>query len=123
MPGSNNVSYGNLLYDSIIQPTTRGQITPGTLAWSSATVSANTSVELTTVIPGVLPGDAIDLYLQSAAMTTGLSITNVRVSTADTLSVTWANATGGAVTVPTTSWIAQVNRPQGALSALPPNFV
>lgn len=122
MPSSARISYGNLIYDSIIQPTSRGQATAGTLSWSSASITATTTAELTTTVPGVLPGDAIDLYLQSGPMTTGLTIANMRVSAPDTISVTWVNSSGGTVTVPTASWIAQVNRPESGLSALPPNY-
>ena len=120
MPGSNNPGYGNLIYDFVAAPTSVPGTAAGTLAWSAATVGANTTAELTTTIPGALPGDIIDLYLVSAAMTTGLTIANTRVATANTLSVTWINSTGGAVTVPTTIWNASIARPAGAL---PPTFV
>lgn len=123
MPGSNRVAYGNTLYDSIIAPTSVAGAVPGTLAWSAATVGATTTAELTTKVAGVLPGDAVDLYLTSGPMTTGLQICNVRVSLADTIAVTWANATGGALTVPTATWLANISRPEGGVGALPVNFV
>lgn len=123
MPGSQRVAYGNSTYDSIIAPTSVAGAVPGTLAWSAATVAATTTSELTTTIPGLLLGDVVDLYLNSGALTTGLQICNVRVSAANTLSVTWVNATGGALTVPTTSWLANVSRPEGGTGALPVNFL
>ena len=123
MPGSNRTAYGNEIYDTIIAPTSQAGATPGTLVWSAAQVAANTTSELTTTVPGLLPGDICDLYLVSAAMTTGLQIANVRVSAANTLAVTWANNTGAAVTVPTATWNANVTRPEITGSALPPNFV
>jgi hypothetical protein len=122
MPGSQRVAYGNTIYDTIIAPTSAAGATPGTLAWSAATVAANTTSELTTKIPGLLPGDVVDLYLNNGPMTTGLQIANVRTSAADTLAVTWANSTGGALTVPTSSWLANISRPEGGLGSLPPNF-
>lgn len=118
MPGSNAVAYGNLIYDSVISPTSVAGAVPGTLAWSSATLSSTTS-ELTTTVPGLQVGDIVDLYL-GAAMTTGLSITNVRVSAANTLAVTWV-AASGSLTIPTAGWLAIVNRGQGGGN--PPNFV
>lgn len=123
MPGSNRVAFGNTIYDSIIAPTSVAGAVPGTLAWSSATVGATTTAELTAKIPGVLPGDAVDLYLTSGAMTTGLQICNVRVSVADTVAVTWANATAGALTVPVATWLANISRPEGGVGSLPVNFV
>lgn len=123
MPGSQRVAYGNTTYDSIIAPTSAAGAIPGTLAWSSATVGANTTAELTTTIPGLLLGDVVDLYLNNAAMTTGLQIANVRVSAANTLAVTWVNASGGSLTVPTTSWLANISRPEGGTGSLPVNFL
>lgn len=123
MPGSNRVAYGNEIYDSIIAPTSAPGAVPGTLAWSTASVTTASTVELTTKIPGLLLGDAVDLYLTSGAMPTGLQIANVRVSAVDTLAVTWVNASGGTVTVPTASWLANVSRPEGGMGSLPPNFV
>jgi hypothetical protein len=123
MPGSNRVAYGNTIYDSIIAPTSVAGATPGTLAWSTATVNANTTAELTAKIAGLLPGDAIDLYRIDAAMLTGLQMVNIRVSAADTMAVTWVNSTAGALTVPVSSWMANVTRPEGGTSALPTNFL
>ncbi len=123
MPSSGRVAYGNEIYDSIIAPTSVAGAVPGTLAWSAATVAATTTSELTAKIPGVLPGDAVDLYLTSGALITGLQICNVRVSTADTVAVTWVNSTGAPITVPTATWLANVSRPEGGTSSLPVNFV
>lgn len=123
MPGSQRVAYGNEIYDSIVAPTSVAGAVPGTLAWSSASVAATTTVELTAKIPGLLPGDAVDLYLTSGAMTTGLQIANVRVSAAETLAVTWVNASGGTVTVPVATWLANISRPEGGVGSLPVNFV
>lgn len=119
MPGSNRVAYGNELYDVIIAPTTLAGAAPGTLAWSTATIATVTTAELTTTIPGLQLGDVADLYLNSGAMPTGLSITNVRVSALNTLAVTFSNSSGGTVTIPTTSWLANISRPEGGVSALP----
>lgn len=118
MPGSNRVAYGNEIYDFVIAPTSQAGAVPGTLVWSQATLSSTTA-ELTTTVPGLLVGDAIDLYLTGGAMTTGLNIINTRVSAANTLAVTWVSASSS-LTIPTTGWIANVTRPENP-AGLPPN--
>lgn len=118
MPTSGRIAYGNEIYDFVMAPTSLAGAVPGTLVWSSATLSSTTS-ELTATVPGLLVGDAVDLYLTGGAMTTGLQIANVRVSAPNTLAVTWV-AASSALTIPTTGWIANVTRPENA-AALPPN--
>lgn len=120
MPGSNRSAYGNEIYDLVIAPTSQAGATPGTLVWSSAS-GTNQTIEVTTTIPGLLVGDAVDLYLTTGAMTTGLTIANVRVSAPNTLAVTWV-VVGSAIAFPTTGWIANLTRPENP-SALPPNAV
>lgn len=120
MPGSNRPAYGNEIYDMAIAPTSLAGAVPGTLVWSSTTVGATTTVELTAAIPGLLVGDLIDLYLVSGPLLTGLQICNVRVSLPNTLAVTWVNTTGGSLTVPTAVWSMNLTRPENP-SGLPPN--
>jgi hypothetical protein len=122
MPGSNRPALGNEIYDMIIAPTSQAGATPGTLVWSAATVGATTTAELTATIPGLLVGDLVDIYLISGAMTTGLTISNVRVSAPNVLAVTWINSTAGPVTVPTAIWAMNMTRPENP-SALPPNAI
>lgn len=119
----NRVAYGNETVDAVIAPTSVAGAVPGTLAWSATTLATVTTSELTTTVPGVMPGDLVDLYLVSGAMTTGLQIANCRVSAANTLAVTWVNSSGGTLTIPTATWYANVTRPEGGTSALPVNFV
>lgn len=118
MPSSGRVAYGNELYDFVIAPTSQAGATPGTLVWSQASLSSTTA-ELTTTVPGLLVGDAVDLYLTGGAMTTGLTISNTRVSAPNTLAVTWV-AASASLTIPTTGWIANVTRSENP-SNLPPN--
>jgi hypothetical protein len=119
MPASGRLAYGNEIYDLVIAPTTAAGAVLGTLVWSSASLSSTTS-ELTATVPGLLPGDIVDLYL-STAMTTGLTISNVRVSAPNTLAVTWVAATA-ALTIPTAVWSANVTRPENVAN-LPPNML
>jgi hypothetical protein len=100
MPGT-TIARGNELYDFL---------TLSSFAWSSATLTTTTS-ELTASLPGLVLGDSVDLYLANAAMTTGLTISNVRVSAANTLAVTWVTATG-TFTIPTGPYIVNIVRPE-----------
>ena len=122
MPGSQRPAYGNELYDFIIAPTSVAGATPGTLVWSSATVAATTTTELTTTVQGLLVGDIVDIYLTSGGLTNGLQVLNTRVSAPNTLAVTWGNQTAGVLTVPTSVWNANITRPENP-SALPTNAV
>lgn len=92
---------GNVLYD---------WLTLTSFVWSSATV-ASTTAELTASFPGVQVGDYVDIYLANAAMTTGLTIANIRVSAANTIAVTWI-ATSGTFTVPTGPYLVNIVRPE-----------
>jgi|HubBroStandDraft_2_1064218.scaffolds.fasta_scaffold468852_2 hypothetical protein len=121
MPGSQRLAYGNEIYDLVIAPSSPANAS-GTLTWSSATLGATTTSELTTTVLGLLVGDLVDLYLTSGPMTTGLQIANVRVSAANVLAVTWVNSTAGSLTIPTGTWSANLTRPESA-SSLPPNAV
>ena len=94
---------GNLIYDWLIQPT---------LTWSAATVGATTTAELTATVPGLQVGDYVDMYLAGAAITTGLAFTNIRVSAANTIAVTWVNSTAGGLTVQTGPWLMNIVRPE-----------
>ena len=90
---------GNELYD---------WMTLTSFVWSSATV-ASTTAELTASFPGVQVGDYVDMYLPNAAMTTGLTISNIRVSAANVIAVTWV-ATSGTFTVPTGPYLVNIVR-------------
>jgi hypothetical protein len=122
MPGSNRPALGNEIYDMVIAPTSQAGAVAGTLVWSAATVAANTTIELTATVPGLLVGDLVDIYLISGALLTGMQICNVRVSLPNTLAVTWVNTTAGVLTVPTATWSMNMTRPENP-SALPPNAI
>jgi hypothetical protein len=90
-----------------------------TVTWSSATLSSTTS-ELTATVPGLQDGDIPYMMLQNAAMTTNLSYSNIRVSAANTLAVTWI-AGAASITIPTGPWVVGVIRPEGTRTQLPSN--
>jgi hypothetical protein len=102
MPGT-YAARGNELYDWLIQPTT--------LTWSGS-VGATSTAELTATVPGLNVGDWISLQLYTGPITTGLSISNERVSAANTIAITWVNSTAGALTPQTTGWVINVVRPE-----------
>ena len=108
---SNTIARGNTLFETLIYLPT--------VTWSSATLSSTTS-ELTASLPGLQDGDVPYLMLQNSAMPTNLSYSNVRVSAANVLAVTWIAAAGG-VTIPTGPWVVGVIRPEGTRTQLPSN--
>ena len=96
------IARGNELYDWLCGVT---------VTWSGS-VGATSTAELTCTVPGLLVGDYVDMYLSTQALTTGLSITNMRVSAANTMAVTVVNATAGALTPPVGPWTLNVVRPE-----------
>jgi len=60
-----------------------------------ASVGANTTSEQTFNVPGVLPGDSIDI--NKASHQAGLGITNVRCSAAGVLAITFMNNTASPI--------------------------
>jgi hypothetical protein len=84
MPGT-TIGRGNVLYDYLCGPT----LTP-------ASVNANTTAEQTFTVLGLQVGDFVDVNFQGA-QTTGIGISNVRVTAANTLGIQFTNNTGGAL--------------------------
>lgn len=84
MPGT-MIPRGNIV-NSVLFSTT---LTP-------ASVAANTTADQTFTIQGVRPGDYINGQ-SAVAQTTGVFITNVRVTANDTIAITFANVTAGGV--------------------------
>lgn len=108
MPGT-TISRGNLLFETILYEPD--------FVWSTASLSSTTA-ELTTRLPGLQVGDLPYLMLVNSAMPTGLSYSNVRVSAADTLAVTWIASSGG-LTIPVGPWVVGVMRPEVTGTQLP----
>jgi hypothetical protein len=61
-------------------------------------VSANTSSEQSFTVTGLSTSDIV--YINPPSNVTGLGITGVRVSSANTIAITFSNSTGGALTPP-----------------------
>ena len=82
-------------------------------------VAATTTAEQSFTVPGLITADQIsDLsYIGGAFPNTLLSIANLRVSAANTLTVAFANGTAGPLAYPTGTYLIEVNRP--GVSPLP----
>lgn len=79
---------------------TRGNILESKLfatLLTPAAVAANTTAEQVFTINGVALGDFINCQ-SGAAQTTGILIGNVRVTAVNTISIQFANITGGSLT-------------------------
>jgi hypothetical protein len=106
MPGTFRAG-GNYIYDWGIGPT----LTP-------VAVAGSTAAEQSFTIPGLLPGDMVDVNCNSA-QTAGISIGNVRVSAANTLTVEFANSTAGSLTPVSAQYFINIARPEVPAAALP----
>lgn len=67
-----------------------------TVSINPASVAAATTAEQTFTVTGVQAGDIV-LSINKPTVTAGLGIANYRVSAADTVAITFVNATAGAV--------------------------
>ena len=81
-----------------------------TFTYDPASVAAATTAEQTVTVPGVLPGDYIEVT--KPTLTAGVGIVNARVSAANTVAITWVNATAAAVDPPSETYQAWVFRPE-----------
>lgn len=84
-----------------------------------AAVSATTSSEQAFTVPGLQVGDQVSALQFQGAWTVLVDIVNLRVSAANTLSVSFQNSTGGSVTPPAGTYLLEVNRPESTI--LPTN--
>ena len=109
MPGPANLSFGNVAGSFVIQvPVAAG-----------GTIAANSTVERTYTVPGLRVGDVATANKPSA-FTSGLGLANARVSAADTLALSYINATAGALSIQTETWLVQIDRPgYDSVSSIP----
>lgn len=81
-------------------------ITPGL----TTSITANTSVEVTTTVNGLLPYDLIEINKLNHVA--GLSVGNVRVSAANTLAIQMVNSTASPISLQNTDvYLVAVTRP------------
>ena len=76
-----------------------------------ASVAAATTAEQTVTVPGVRVGDYV-IDITKPSLTAGVGIVNTRVSAANTLAVTFVNATAAAVDPPSETYQVLVLRPE-----------
>jgi len=81
-----------------------------TFVYDPASIAAATTAEQTVTVPGVLPGDYIEVT--KPTLSAGVGIVNARVSAANTVAVQWVNATAAAVDPPSETYQAWVFRPE-----------
>ena len=112
MPGT-IISRGNVLHEWMVYAPA--------IVWSSATLTS-TTYELTASVPGLQVGDIPYLALVNSAMTTNLSYSNIRVSAANTIAVTWVAGAAG-LTIPTGPWVIGIIRTEVPLAQLPATAV
>lgn len=79
-----------------------------------AAVSAATSAEQTFTVAGLKVGDTV--FVNKPTATAGVGIVNARVSAADTLALTFMNATAGSVNPASESYIIIVLRPESGVA-------
>ena len=99
MPGPSSVSYGNVANTFLLQTSV-----------ATASVGANTTVERTFTVPGLVVGDYVAVSKPTAQA--GISVGSRRVSAANTLAITFVNASGGGVTPTTENYTILVVRSQ-----------
>ena len=102
MPMSTTIARGNVGFEAVLQVS----VTP------PATMAANTTVESTYTIPGVLVGDFLEINKPSH--TTGLSIGNIRASAPNQIAIQWVNSTTSTITnAPNELYLIVVSRFDG----------
>ena len=81
-----------------------GKVLRGTVSVNPSSVAANSVSTQTVTITGAATGDSVVLNPPAAGLTAGLLVPQVRVSAADTVSVTYYNTTGSAIDEGSGSW-------------------
>ena len=88
-----------------------------TFTYDPASIAAATTAEQTVTVPGLRVGDYV-ADITKPTLTAGVGIVNCRVSAANTLAVTWVNATAAPVDPPAETYSAYVLRPEKILSGV-----
>jgi hypothetical protein len=86
------------------QGTAISKVLRGTVSVNPSSVAANSVSTQTVTITGAATGDSVVLNPPAAGLTAGLLVTQVRVSAADTVSVTYYNTTGSAIDEGSGTW-------------------
>lgn len=83
--------------------------------FNPASVAINTSVEQTVTVRGLGVGDLV--FVSKPSLTAGLIVGSARVSAKDTLAITLANVTAGAIDAASETWtLLKLTPESGALT-------
>jgi hypothetical protein len=94
------IPYGNIQNNFILKTT----LTPTLL-------TAGAAAQQTFTVTGLLLGDQVSDVSFQGAWTVAVTITNAWVTAANTLGVSFANATAGSLTPPSGTYYIEINRP------------
>ncbi len=103
--GPQLVTYGNVQSTFLL-----------TLSLTPVATAANSTVEQSFTVPGLILGDQVSALDANFAYSSLVSIVNSRVSANNTLTIAYANNTGGSLTAPTGSYYLEINRPLAGLT-------
>lgn len=81
-----------------------------------ASVAANTTAEQTFTVPGLKTSDMV--FVNKPSVSAGLGIVNARVSAADTLAISFVNATAAAIDPAAETYLIFWFRPEKTGSAV-----
>jgi hypothetical protein len=112
MPGT-LLGRGNILYDFLIAPT----LTPISIGASPTVAEQNFTIQ------GLQATDVCIGWCVNFAFTSVLVVNNVRITAANTMTISFANPSAGALTFPSGQWIFEVLRPENPGAGLPTNAV
>ena len=82
-----------------------------------ASVAANTTAEQDFTVTGLKVGDFVTV--SKPALSAGLGVVNARVKAADTLSITFVNATGSPIDPAAETYLIRVFRAEKTYTAVP----
>jgi hypothetical protein len=91
-------------------------IASATITFNPASVAANTTAEQTVTVPGVLPGDIVQVV--KPTLTAGLGIVNTRVSAANTVAIQFINNTAAPIDAAAEAYTFVVYRFSGRRSLI-----
>lgn len=111
MPGPSNLAYGSVAYSFVVQVAVA----------AGAALAAATTEERTYNVPGVILGDIITV--NKPQLNAGTGVLTARASAADTIAITFINATAGPLSITASSYLIQIDRHSyPSVSAIPPGI-
>lgn len=87
-----------------------------TIAWTPASVAAATTAEQTVAVPGIRPGDYVDVT--APGITAGIGVSQARATANNAVAVTFVNSTAGALVPPAGQWQVLWLRTEGPRGAV-----